>query len=1321
MTAQLRFSRIDVTDRFPMVALKIRDDGRPSQAEVAIGTDPALFKPDGKKDRNAANFYSTKGNGAVRFAGNEANFIVPPEVLARFIGNEKLYVGVATAGEGDAMKVAVTPTEASPYISIKGLSGRSLARVRVIPNRQQRAAGYGKNGQAQLEWAGDTATPGMAPVEAGTNGATAPVKNGKANGSDQPAAPVPYDDGFGPLPAAKAPTNAAPAPAPAAAPAPAPTAQGLDDDPESHGIDGPAYTAAPATLGYGQARSLSAPNPDYDRVARFVVSPAVTGGRGGKAIDRIVIHITDAPTTSSTVNHFSRAGANSSAHYLVGQDGEIVQFVPEADTAWHAKGANQRSIGIEHVAVKAGGVDYDGTHFDALAPSDTQYCESAALVTALCDKYGLTPDRTTIIGHREADTGTSHTSCPDGNWNWDHFMDLVTNRYCKAQPAATNGTAQGLSLKAKTNGRYPQARAMVVGAEDRQRVRQLAADYKDLFQWSPAPSLVAQVKARGFTIQRLDAAVGDLNCDFYKVVIKRFPDGWDAPKLLGQFIRNIKQFVDTGITDFSPYDDSDAQRLASDKPLGAAMFLDIKGRIVDLDPTGWDNAAIVISEAKPQFYAVTTINTPRSGDHPVSGHRQFGYFVVDGVTTFYTRGTDRATLGFPGTETLIFAGGERLWESFQSRLAAFINDKGGEAEILAPFSERFNPTAIREELGGFETAQALAARKLPAGRGLSADSFTINWDEVQQIAQPTDVSCWATAASMVLGWRDRMSLTVEGIAANAGLTTATGLDPAQVGQFATDMKMTAEPPRSYTVDAFRKLIEANGPLWVGAAVPGLHAIVVTGLYAEGDETYVRITDPWDRDVGSPGAPGAYATSHATGSRYIMRWADFVAEYERAATDFAAVNLQVLHCGGTFGHQLNTGSAAGAGYALGLGTRAKAKARALGGAAFTLNWDDVELIAQPTEFSCWAAAGAIVVGWRDMVSLSPEAVGSICGRSTATGLAPGDVNRFAGEMGLSAENPMCYAEDGFRDLLERNGPLWVAAAVPGLHAIVVTGMYSDGTETYVRVADPWDRAVGTPGAPGGYAATHTTGSRYIMTYRDFTQEYENAAGAFPGGGAQILHSGGTGSRQPNRGPTAPAGYAMANLEADRLPEGDAAPADADLAMAPPPPPRTRAMEVLGTIGGLLPQLLSDSSGDISWELDQFRGLKHPGDKAPANPAPFSDATTIRLDDWPKLTGWGIDDIYAWFTVDWQYNGKSLGNVRIGNIGTNDAKLMKLKVRAQIMDDAVLYEPGGIAALKVRFHYRFSRTPGDDIIAVTDLQLFADGTYLRDGKYLQKSTI
>src|SRR5260221_10500968 len=106
MPAQIRPTRINVSDRFPMVAFKIFADGSTSQAEVAIGADPGLFSPEGKKNRTAANFYSTRGDSSVRLAAGEAGYTVPPEVLARFIGNDKLYFGLATAGEGGAMKVA---------------------------------------------------------------------------------------------------------------------------------------------------------------------------------------------------------------------------------------------------------------------------------------------------------------------------------------------------------------------------------------------------------------------------------------------------------------------------------------------------------------------------------------------------------------------------------------------------------------------------------------------------------------------------------------------------------------------------------------------------------------------------------------------------------------------------------------------------------------------------------------------------------------------------------------------------------------------------------------------------------------------------------------------------------------------------------------------------------------------------------------------------------------------------------------------------------------------------------------------------------------
>jgi N-acetyl-anhydromuramyl-L-alanine amidase AmpD len=1296
MPAQIRPTRLDVTDRFPMVAFKIHADQGTSQAEIAIGVDPALFFSEGQKNRTAANFYSTRGNGGLRFRAGEAGYTVPPEVLARFIGNEKLYFGLATAGEGGAMKVEVMPGASSPYISIKGLSGRSMARVRVLPNRQQRAAGYGRNGQAQLEWAGDLAQPGMTTV---------------ANGGEGASLITPYDDGFGPMPGEGS-QNPAPVAAPAAQGLARQKVRSLDyaDDPEARGIEGPASTeAAPPPT--AQARGLSVPTPDYPRASRFAPSPALNEGRRGQSIDRIVIHITDAPTTSSTVNHFTMPGAQASAHYLVGQDGEVVQFVTEANTAWHARGVNSRSVGIEHVAIKAGGVDYaraNGAmqHFDYLPLTETQYRESAALVTYLCDKYGLTPDRTTIIGHREADPRTNHASCPDGAWNWDHFMDLVGNRYCTAPPA--RGTAQGQSMLAPNGGLYkPVSRAMVVGLEDRQKARKYGASFRELFQWAVPTSVVRLIEARGFKVQTIDAAVGDLNLDRYPVAITRFPSGWDAPRLLQHFIRNTNQFIDTDLTEFTPYDDSDAQRLASSNP---------KGTVFKLNLFGPDNAAVVISAAEPQFYIVTTINTPWSGDHPVSGHRQFGYIAEEGKTTFYARGADRATLGFPGTETATFFGGERLWQSFQRKLGAFINDNGGAAEILRPFSERFNATAMREEFGHYDVAQSLAT-----ARAMSSGAFTVNWDDLELIPQPTNFGCWAAAGAMLVGWRDRVSLTPETVAQACSRSTASGLLTDDNAKFAAEMGFVAVPPACYTEEGFRTLLENNGPLWVSEGVPpNLHAIVVTGMYSDGTNTYVRIADPWDRAVGTPGKPGTYTPTHATGSRYILRWDDFALQYEAAITGDPP-NRQILHTGNPNGLSANAGQTTPPpGYAQGYARRMPPARGLAGGQSFTINWDEVQQIAQPTNVSCWATAASTVLGWRDRISLTVEAIAERAGLTTATGLDPAQVGQFADDMGMIAEPPQSYTVEAFRQLLADNGPLWVGAAVPGLHAIVVTGLYADGAETYVRITDPWDRDIGAPGSPGAYLKSHATGSRYIMRWADFVAEYELAATDFARVNLQILHCGGTCGHVANTGAGTPPGYAMAAGDTDPA----APPADSDVTLFPPPPLRARALDAVGTvsaIGGLLPQVLSDSSGDINWEVDQFRGIKHPNDKAPASPAAFTDAPTIRLDDWPKLALYGIDDIYAWFTVDWQHNGKSLGNVRIGNIATNDARGMKLKVRAQIMDDNILYEPGDIAALKVRFHYRFSRLVGADIIAVTELQLFADGTHLRDSKWLQKSTI
>ena len=69
----------------------------------------------------------------------------------------------------------------------------------------------------------------------------------------------------------------------------------------------------------------------------------------------LVLHYTDMQTTQAAVARLCDPQANVSAHYVVGEDGEVFRLVDESQRAWHAgeshwRGAaniNARSIGIE--------------------------------------------------------------------------------------------------------------------------------------------------------------------------------------------------------------------------------------------------------------------------------------------------------------------------------------------------------------------------------------------------------------------------------------------------------------------------------------------------------------------------------------------------------------------------------------------------------------------------------------------------------------------------------------------------------------------------------------------------------------------------------------------------------------------------------------------------------------------------------------------------------------------------------------------------------------------------------------------------------------
>lgn len=109
-----------------------------------------------------------------------------------------------------------------------------------------------------------------------------------------------------------------------------------------------------------------------------ILTKHFTVGRGGKKIDKIVVHYNAGNLTVEGCYSVWQT-RQASAHYQVEESGRIGQLVWDKDTAWHASNfnQNQRSIGIEHANYSNGTIS--SKCLDA----------GAHLVAALCKYYGL--------------------------------------------------------------------------------------------------------------------------------------------------------------------------------------------------------------------------------------------------------------------------------------------------------------------------------------------------------------------------------------------------------------------------------------------------------------------------------------------------------------------------------------------------------------------------------------------------------------------------------------------------------------------------------------------------------------------------------------------------------------------------------------------------------------------------------------------------------------------------------------------------------------------------------------------------------------------
>lgn len=171
------------------------------------------------------------------------------------------------------------------------------------------------------------------------------------------------------------------------------------------------------------------------QIKPLLLSGNHASGRGGHRPEALVIHVMEG-TMESTLSWFRSPASKVSAHYGVSRAGEVVQYVRDEDTAWHAgrvlrptaemvlerPGVNPNlwTIGIEH----EGGADQE--------PTSAQLAASAELMAMLADRWQIPLDLRHVIPHRAI---YAAKTCP-GRIDVGALVEMARRHGGAASPAA---------------------------------------------------------------------------------------------------------------------------------------------------------------------------------------------------------------------------------------------------------------------------------------------------------------------------------------------------------------------------------------------------------------------------------------------------------------------------------------------------------------------------------------------------------------------------------------------------------------------------------------------------------------------------------------------------------------------------------------------------------------------------------------------------------------------------------------------------------------------------------------------------------------------
>ena len=225
--------------------------------------------------------------------------------------------------------------------------------------------------------------------------------------------------------------------------------------------------------------------PDSSIASDVIPSPNFGERNKGASPDMILLHYTGMPDVEGAIAQLCTPGTDVSAHYIVLEDGRIVQCVPEAKRAWHAGASdwageddiNSCSIGIEIVNR---GHDWGYPDFPL---------RQIAAVIALCRGIML---RRNVPAHRvlaHSDVAPSRKKDPGEKFPWHSLANSGVGHW--VQPAPIVPASVEARRRSATTSRTCRTRSPTTATASRSPASMMARPWK----WSPRSSVISGPRA----------------------------------------------------------------------------------------------------------------------------------------------------------------------------------------------------------------------------------------------------------------------------------------------------------------------------------------------------------------------------------------------------------------------------------------------------------------------------------------------------------------------------------------------------------------------------------------------------------------------------------------------------------------------------------------------------------------------------------------------------------------------------------------------------------------------------------------------------------